>query len=42
MSNKDRTERIRLVVEEIIYQGLTEDDLEDIMIEVEAQRNARS
>ena len=37
-----RTDRIDLVVQEIIYQGFTEDDMEDIMIEVEAQRNASS
>jgi hypothetical protein len=29
-----------LAVREIIYQGLGVDDLEDIMIEVEAQSNA--
>ena len=38
----DRQTKIDLVVREILYQGLTEDDLEDIMIEVEAQRNARN
>lgn len=37
-----RQEKIDLVVKEILYQGLTEDDMEDIMIEVEAQRDARS
>lgn len=36
----DRQTKIDLVVREILYQGFTEDDLEDIMIEVEAQRNA--
>jgi hypothetical protein len=39
---KDRQDRIELAVREILYQGLTEDDLEDIMIEVEAQRHASS
>lgn len=37
-----RSEKMDLVVAEIIYQGFTEDDMEDIMIEVEAQRNART
>lgn len=40
MTSRDK--KIALVVEEILFQGLTEDDLEDIMIEVEAQRDARS
>jgi hypothetical protein len=34
-----RSDRIDLAVREIIYQGLTQDDLEDIMIEVERQTN---
>jgi hypothetical protein len=36
----DRSDRIELAVREILYQGLGPDDLEDIMIEVEAQQNA--
>jgi hypothetical protein len=35
----DRQTKIDLVVREILYQGLGVDDLEDIMIEVEAQTN---
>jgi hypothetical protein len=34
-----RSDKIDLVVKEIIYQGFTEDDIEDIMIEVERQRS---
>jgi hypothetical protein len=36
----DRQTKIDLVVREILYQGLGVDDLEDIMIEVEAQQDA--
>ena len=38
----DRQTKIDLVVRELLYQGLGVDDLEDIMIEVEAQSDASS
>jgi hypothetical protein len=39
---RDRSDRIDQVVREILYQGLGVDDMEDIMIEVEAQTDAQS
>ncbi len=38
----DRSDRIERAVREILYQGLGVDDMEDIMIEVEAQQDATS